>query len=123
MPLNGACRLTRNEMEYIDHSIEFINLHFFKPITAVQLADEFNVNIRKLHAGFRRKTGSTVHNYLLQVRLERAKKLLMDPDEPVKSVALNTGFRYPSHFGQVFKERIGMTPQEFRSVNKVYESE
>jgi two-component system, response regulator YesN len=114
MPINGICRFTRVELEFIDHSITFIKQHFFKPITAAQLADDFNVNIRKLQAGFRKKTGSTVHDYLLKVRLEEAKNLLMDPDELVKSIALNTGFSSSSHFGQVFKERFGLTPQEYR---------
>ncbi len=114
MKINGLIWFTRCELEQIDLSIAFINQHFFKQVTAAQLADDFCINIRKLQAGFRKRTGAPVHEYLLRVRLANAKSMLTDPDESVKSITFKTGFRSPSHFGQVFKIRMGMTPQEFR---------
>ena len=114
MSIIRACRFKRVEWEYIDCCITYIQQNYLEPITAVQLADDFKINIRKLHKGFKVKTGSSVHEYLLKVRLENAKSLLLDWDLEIKEIPQKVGFNTASYFGQVFKDRIGLTPQEYR---------
>src|SRR5450631_2022422 len=114
MSIIRACRFKRVEWEHIDRCISHIEQNYLKPITAMHLADDFNINIRKVHKGFKIKTGSTVHEYLLKVRLENAKSLLLDLDLEIKEIPEKIGFNTSSHFGQVFKNRMGLTPQEFR---------
>ena len=52
--------------------------------------------------------------YLLALRLQEARRLLVTTEEPVSVVALNTGFFDQSHFTKRFRKVTGMTPTQFR---------
>ena len=52
-------------------------------------------------------------DYLIHYRIEQAKRLLRETDEPVTNIAFMTGFHSSAYFGKIFKKSIGRTPQEF----------
>jgi AraC-like DNA-binding protein len=114
MHINGVIRFSPHELEAINNAIEYINQNFYKAITADELATDFKINIKKLQNGFIRKTGFTVHCYILNVRLTQAKALLSDLDEPIKTIHAKIGFRSQSHFGQFFKKYVSSTPYQYR---------
>jgi transcriptional regulator GlxA family with amidase domain len=123
MPIRGACRFTRAELNSLDSAIAFVKDYYYKPLTAADLGDQFGLNVRKLQAGFKRRAGATVHEYILNLRLENAKSLLSDPDEPIKAVANKIGFKSHSHFGQAFKDRFGITPHKYKTDNPAFQNE
>lgn len=59
--------------------------------------------------------------YLLDIRLSRAKQLLAEGAITVNAVALACGFTNPYHFCRIFKEKTGLTPTEYRKLNRIYE--
>ena len=74
------------------------------------------VSVRQLHALFR-DSGHTVAGWIRHRRVEACKRDLADPAAravPVAAVGARWGFPDPSHFGQVFKAAVGVTPAEFR---------
>jgi AraC family transcriptional regulator len=63
---------------------------------------------------FKESTGRTVHEYVEQVRLDRAKALLAQSDMPLKQIAAHLGFATPSSFSLAFRRSTSMTPGRYR---------
>jgi AraC-like DNA-binding protein/ligand-binding sensor protein len=63
---------------------------------------------------FKRTTGLTFTDYLARVRIERAKKLLLDPSRRVSEVAYDVGFQSLPHFNRVFRRVAGESPTNYR---------
>ena len=67
---------------------------------------------------FKREYGSGMHEYLTQLRMQRARELLIHTDMSVGSVGMRAGYSNPYHFSMNFKKYTGMTPTEFRRKNQ-----
>ena len=63
---------------------------------------------------FKRTTGTTPHQYLIKVRVERAKALLANNELPLTEVSLSSGFSHQSHFTRLFRKVTGTTPHSYR---------
>ena len=63
---------------------------------------------------FRAATGYSPHNYLLNLRLERARELLKNPSLSLIDVALDCGFSSHSHMSRIFHRIVGVTPSAYR---------
>ena len=63
---------------------------------------------------FKRTTGTTPHQYLINFRIERAKALLGDEKLPLIEVGLRSGFSHQSHFTRLFRRFTGTTPHLYR---------
>lgn len=64
--------------------------------------------------GFTAVVGLTPHAYLVEQRLQAARRLLADAHSPLSEIALACGFTHQSHFGNAFKRAFGMTPDHYR---------
>jgi AraC family transcriptional regulator len=63
---------------------------------------------------FKAATGSSPHNYLLNLKLERARELLKNPSMPLIDIALDCGFSSHSHMSRLFHKFVGVTPSAYR---------
>ena len=63
---------------------------------------------------FRAATGYSPHNYLLNLRLERARELLKNPSLSLIDIALDCGFSSHSHMSRLFHRSVGVTPSAYR---------
>jgi AraC-like DNA-binding protein len=115
MLLSEVVRLTRHEMECIDLAVAYVEKHHRDHISAEDLSMEAGVSKKKLYAGFLKKTGCTPHCYQTKVRIEKAKSLLEEAELPIKAIAKTLGYKTHSHFSEVFKEIVSMTPEEYRN--------
>jgi transcriptional regulator GlxA family with amidase domain len=107
-------RLTPIDWKSIDEAISYVRSHYKNKISADQLSIEVNLNKEKLQAGFRQKTKLSLHQFILCVRIEKAKDLLANTNSPLKSIAIITGFNDDSHFCKVFRKLTTITPIEYR---------
>lgn len=82
--------------------------------SVTELATLFNMSRRSLLRCFRSSTSMTVVNYITQVQLTKAKRLLATTDRLIKQIALESGFKSPSHFAVAFERNVGLTPTRFR---------
>ena len=62
---------------------------------------------------FHERYGVSPQEYLLSARIDRAKELLKNKDESIKSVALSVGIENSLYFSRLFKKKTGVTPTEF----------
>ncbi len=63
---------------------------------------------------FKRATGLTFTEYLARVRIEKAKTLLLDPNQRVSEVAYEVGFQSLTHFNRVFRGIVRQSPTSYR---------
>jgi two-component system, response regulator YesN len=77
-------------------------------------ARRFNVSKNYLCLLFRRETGTNFVNYLNQIRIARAKELLVGTSLSVKEVAARVGYKNPNYFSRMFKRLVGKTVTEFK---------
>ena len=79
-----------------------------------QVASHLGCSARMLETSYRTVFGRTMQQDLMEMRLERAKKLLDDTDIPILRIPERCGSAAPNHFLQLFKERTGMTMLQWR---------
>lgn len=112
-------KLARPQGEYRDN-IEFVKQyiqdHIDRDVSLNKLSQAVYLNPTYLSRLFKNVTGTTITEYLLQVRVETAKKLLLKPGKKVQDVALAVGIDSPIYFARIFKKSTGYTPQEYRSL-------
>jgi len=63
---------------------------------------------------FKKHTGQTIYDYLVETRIARAKKLLSSTSIKVYEVSELVGYMSKAHFTEVFKKKTGMTPKEYQ---------
>jgi len=83
-------------------------------VTVDDIAKAVYLSPRYLNGLFKRETGRTVFEYLLEYRMDAAKKLLMGGDCAVSDVADLVGYENKSHFALLFKRRVGVSPAKYR---------
>jgi LacI family transcriptional regulator len=95
-------------------AVQYIRERGTEPLRVDQVADAVRVSRRKLEQDFKRLTGRTLHAAILQVRLERAKQLLVETGWTLARVAERSGLGTAKTLHQVFRSLEGMTPAEYR---------
>lgn len=78
------------------------------------IAKRVGLSAQHLHERFSAEVGVTPRQYLLDVRMQRAKELLAQSDLPITHIAGEMGFSSSQHFAAVFKRAAGVTPLEYR---------
>ncbi len=94
--------------------IRFINKHVSEPITLDRLAGEFFISKYVLMRDFKKFTGMSVHQYLIDRRILTAKELITRELKP-RDVSLQCGFVDYSSFFRAFRARVGISPEQFRA--------
>jgi len=89
-----------------------------EPPSLQELADEIDLNLKKLKEGFKHIYGDTVYSFLFDYKMEVARKLLESGKHNVNEVGLKVGYSTSSHFIAAFKKKYGTTPKKYtQSVN------
>lgn len=96
--------------------IDLMNGHIEEPVSAARLASEVGMSTRQLERLFRRYLDRSPKRYYLELRLEKARRLLLQTDMSVIYVALACGFTSPSHFSKCYRAHYKRTPYRERGV-------
>lgn len=83
------------------------------PPTLIELAELCSLSVRQLTRGFRTSRGCSIGDYVVQSRIDSAKRLL-STDDSVKAIAYAIGFSSTSSFSYAFRRATGVTPRQFR---------
>ncbi len=93
--------------------LKYVDAHYCEDITRNDLVDIVYISPDYFSRLFKKETGRSLAQYMLEKRVEKAKSLLRS-DMSVKSVALQTGYSNFSFFSKVFRDTVGMSPMEYR---------
>lgn len=80
-------------------------------------AEQINLSANYFGDLIKRETGKSAHDYIQGKLIDVAKAKIFDPEKSVSQVAYELGFKYPQHFSRLFKQIVGYTPIEYRSLN------
>ena len=89
-----------------------------EPLSPATLAAEVGLSTRQLERLFRRYLGRSPKRYYMELRLARARKLLLQSDMSVIDVAMACGFTSPSHFSKCYRAQYGITPYRERGIDR-----
>lgn len=103
--------LTKNQLR---RSIEFIHENLHADVSLNQIASAANMSKYHFAKSFRQAVGIAPHKYLVRLRMERARKLLLSQDLSVEEIAHRVGYADKSHFAAQFVKIVGTTPYRYR---------
>jgi AraC-like DNA-binding protein/mannose-6-phosphate isomerase-like protein (cupin superfamily) len=92
----------------------YLERHYDKKISIPSLCELFNISSRQMNRIFKKETGMTVLEKIHEIRIEKAKQLLLETDEKVINIAGRVGYEDPAFFSQLFRRQVGCSPGKFR---------
>ena len=95
---------------------EYINDNLTDDLSLAEIAKVAGLSRYHFSRSFRKTTGMTPQQYLMQQRIERAKNLLENKKMPIVEVSLQTGFKNQSHFTTIFRKFTKLTPKIWREL-------
>lgn len=93
---------------------QMIRKYYDQGITLDEIADKLFVSEEYLSTQFKKETGSTFSETIRKYRIEKVKELLLDTHLKLNQIAELAGYSDPKYMSRVFKEEVGMLPNEFR---------
>ncbi len=98
----------------VQRAIDYIVANISKDISVKDVADYVHFTPEYFSKLFKKETGENVKNYILKIKVDAAKDLLVNPNIPINIVAAELGYSNFSHFTQMFKKHENVTPTEYR---------
>ncbi|HVV04142.1 MAG TPA: AraC family transcriptional regulator [Puia sp.] len=83
-------------------------------IVIEKVAEELNISYAWFRRAFKKYTGIAPNQYIIQLKIEKAKALLTDHSKSVKAIAFSMNFESAFYFSKLFKEKTGSSPEEYR---------
>ncbi|TVP64214.1 MAG: AraC family transcriptional regulator [Nodularia sp. (in: Bacteria)] len=114
-PGEQSVRLRKRDIECIYQARDIITQDMTNPPSLIELAQQLQLNERKLKQGFRQIFGTTVFGYLHDYRLEQAGQLLMTGQMNVAEVSYAVGFANRSYFAAAFRKKFGINPKDYQA--------
>ena len=79
-------------------------------------AEELNLSANYFGDLIKKETSISAQEYIQTKVIDIAKKRLFDANKSISEIAYSLGYKYPQHFTRVFKQRTGLTPNEYRTL-------
>jgi transcriptional regulator GlxA family with amidase domain len=98
--------------------IELMEANLSEPLSLIDVAGHVGLSRRQIERLFRQEMGRSPARYYLEIRLDRARHLLIQSSMPVVEVAVACGFVSASHFSKCYRELYGRSPQQERADRK-----
>lgn len=99
----------------IEKTVEFMLQYYGKKITVKDMARLANMSESNYIRLFKKESGMAPLEYLIKLRLDKAKKLLRTGSKTITEISLQCGFSSPSHFSSSFAKHMGITPSEYQN--------
>ena len=103
-------------------AVDYISDKLGGELRVAEIAEEVNMSPYHFTRLFKQATGLAPHQYIMQKRIEMAKKLLVETELPIAQIALATGFQSQSRFTTLFRQITGTTPRAYRGQNRSFDS-
>lgn len=99
---------------HLHGALEFIAARLDGNVTVADIARHCGLSVGHFVSAFKQSTGLTPHHWLIERRVDEAKRLLKHGKLPLAQIALACGFANQSHFTRVFRLTTGFTPAAWR---------
>lgn len=106
----------------IDRAIAYIDQNYYKELDLVLLSQLVSMNSSYFSSQFKKKTGLSFSTYLQNVRLEKAKNMLLHSDQKLHEISAAIGIGNVKYFCRLFKNYTGVTPTEYKRQFQISDS-
>lgn len=100
-------------------ALQFIRVNAFRTIHVRDVVAATTISRRSLEGRFNNLIGRTLHDEIWQAHFDLASRFLASSDLPLQEIAARSGFRTASALVNLFRQRYGMTPKEYRIANRI----
>lgn len=100
--------------DVIEEAKKYMNKNFNRNISLNEISERFFINPYYFSQLFKKKTGETYQNYLIRLRVDRAKKLLEETNLKLYEICELIGYTDINHFNKIFERIIGVKPGEYK---------
>ncbi|ANY68309.1 hypothetical protein BBD42_18885 [Paenibacillus sp. BIHB 4019] len=111
LSVNGSLE---SSPDLVQQTIRYLHEHYQEAITMESLAQLLDCSISYISRIFKAKVGTSPHDYLIQVRVEQAKKRLSSSELSLQSIAQSVGYDDVYYFSRLFKKHMGVSPLKFK---------
>lgn len=94
---------------------DYINENFSSPTALEESADKLSISLNYANSIFKKYYHQTIFNYLVMVRMKKAKALIQNTNMKISEISKQTGYSGTSYFTAAFKKYTGITPSEYRA--------
>ncbi|QUH28383.1 AraC family transcriptional regulator [Vallitalea guaymasensis] len=101
--------------KYVKKAIEYLYHHYDCDIKVSHIAESINIHEGYLYRIFKQSTGKTIMNYLMEIRLDKAKLMLENTDVSITDIAEYIGINSRQYFTYIFKRYYKLTPSNYRN--------
>ena len=106
----------QTQLRPIRDAQKYLQNHFNETVRLEDVAEMLGFNSAYFSTLFKKETGNTFSEYLIKLRISRARNLLTDTSDPVADVAEQAGYADLKYFSKLFKRETGLTPSEYRKL-------
>ena len=112
--------LFQNAIEIVNDSFiqeinQYIENNLKEDLSINSLSQRFFISKNKLYSIFKENYGTTVNDYIINKKTEKAKELLKNTNDPIYKIAEDVGLSNYTYFCKLFKRKTGITPREYRT--------
>lgn len=111
--INKQFDLNKNTQK-ISQAIEYIEQHYADDLNMAVVSNHISMNYSLFSYSFKQYTGSNFVNFLKDIRVREAKRLLAETDMKIIEISQKVGYDNEKHFMKIFKNTCGVTPTEYR---------
>ena len=112
---SGKLEKGKPDQDAITAALLYINEHFREEANMEKYAEIAHLSLGRFSHLFTKKTGMSPLKYVLSLRIEEAKELLMYSSMSISEVAVSIGIAEPSYFSRIFRKYVGLSPTEYRN--------
>jgi len=103
------------KVDLVSQAIRFIQEHYSERVTLDELAELLDCSVSYLSRRFKHVSGKSPIEYLIAVRIDKAKELLLNTDATLQEIAESVGFSDDSYFNRMFKKHVGVSLGQFKA--------
>lgn len=111
--INSQLDVNRNRQK-IQQAVEYIEQNYAKDLNMAVVSNYISMNYSLFSYSFKQYTGSNFVNYLKDIRMREAKRLLAESDMRIIEISQEVGYDNEKHFMKIFKASCGVSPSEYR---------
>jgi len=104
--------IKQDDLKKIEHARDILDATYQYPPTIIELSKQVTLNEFKLKKGFKEYYGTTIYGYVTRLRMEEARRLILEERKSIGQVAAAVGFNHQSHLTEAFKRYFGILPSE-----------
>jgi two-component system response regulator YesN len=98
----------------VKHCLDYLERHYMEDVSLESMAKQLRLSPSYCSNMFKQVTGTCFSEYLIRLRISKAKQMLLETDDKISDIARKAGFHDAAYFNKVFKRETGVTPNTFR---------